>query len=74
MTPLEYILKLQESVDSDDRMEGLSEKIKKRPPQFLKGKTILYVGGDNQWASATTRGRLDLVSSHCFSFNPELLF
>jgi hypothetical protein len=66
MTPLEYILKLQESVD--DMKEGVSSKIKKRPPQFLKGKTIFYVGGDNQWASATTRGRLNLVSSHCFFY------
>ena len=53
VTPLEYAQKLQSSLD-------LCSKLK---TNYLKGKHIFYVGGDMMYASTTTRGRMEYVSS-----------
>ena len=57
VTPLEYAQKLQEIFESG----------KKRKSDYLRDKRIMYVGGDMQYASAKTRGRMDYVSFPCFT-------
>jgi DNA polymerase lambda len=52
VTPLEYAQKLQLSFELG----------KKRKSDHLRGKRIFYVGGDMQYASTNTRGRMDYVS------------
>ncbi|KAG2117714.1 hypothetical protein DEU56DRAFT_839003 [Suillus clintonianus] len=54
VTPLEYAQKLQLNLDL----------AKKRKTDYLKGKKILYVGGDMQYASVQTRGRMDYIIKH----------
>lgn len=56
VTPLEYAQKLQSNFELG----------KKRKSDYLRGKRILYVGGDMQYASTQTRGRMDYVSFPCF--------
>lgn len=52
VTPLEYAQKLN------------SDLPKKRKSDYLKGKQILYVGGDMQYAGVLTRGRMDYIIKH----------
>jgi hypothetical protein len=59
VTPLEYAQKLNLDLS------------KKRKSDYLKGKQILYVGGDMQYAGVQTRGRMDYVSFPCFAL-PDL--
>jgi len=58
ITPLEYAKKLQLNFELG----------KKRKSDYLRGKRIFYVGGDMQYASSNTRGRMDYVSLPCFYF------
>jgi hypothetical protein len=58
ITPLEYARKLQLNFELG----------KKRKSDYLRGKQIFYVGGDMQYASSNTRGRMDYVSLPCFYF------
>lgn len=55
VTPLEYARKLQLNFELG----------KKRKSDYLRGKRIFYVGGDMQYASSNTRGRMDYVSLPC---------
>jgi hypothetical protein len=55
VTPLEYAQKLNLDLP------------KKRKSDYLKGKQILYVGGDMQYAGVQTRGRMDYVSFPYFA-------
>ncbi|KAG1742603.1 hypothetical protein EDD22DRAFT_786565 [Suillus occidentalis] len=52
VTPLEYAQKLNLDLP------------KKRKSDYLKGKYILYVGGDMQYAGVQTRGRMDYIVKH----------
>ncbi|KAG2031986.1 hypothetical protein BDR03DRAFT_874841 [Suillus americanus] len=52
VTPLEYAQKLNLDLP------------KKRKSDYLKGKQILYVGGDMQYAGVQTRGRMDYIIKH----------
>ncbi|KAG1852134.1 hypothetical protein DFJ58DRAFT_661386 [Suillus subalutaceus] len=52
VTPLEYAQKLNLDLP------------KKRKSDYLKGKQILYVGGDMQYAGVQTRGRMDYIVKH----------
>ncbi|KAG0706233.1 hypothetical protein DFH29DRAFT_798644 [Suillus ampliporus] len=54
ITPLDYAQKLQLN----------SDLVKKRKTDYLKGKRIFYVGGDMQYASINTRGRMDYIVKH----------
>ncbi|KAJ8584729.1 hypothetical protein M405DRAFT_746520 [Rhizopogon salebrosus TDB-379] len=54
VTPLEYAQKLQLSFELG----------KKRKSDHLRGKRIFYVGGDMQYASTNTRGRMDYIVKH----------
>jgi hypothetical protein len=60
ITPLEYAQKLNLDLP------------KKRKSDYLRGKQILYVGGDMQYAGVQTRGRMDYVSFPCFAL-PDLI-
>ncbi|KIJ61681.1 hypothetical protein HYDPIDRAFT_42398 [Hydnomerulius pinastri MD-312] len=51
VTPLEYAQKLQSILDVPVP----------RKTSYLKGKHIFYVGGDMQYASTKTRGRMDFI-------------
>ena len=53
LTPVEYALKLQ------DKIATVAAKSDK--PKCLSGTTIFYAGGDMQYASERTRGRMDIV-------------
>ncbi|KAG2344642.1 hypothetical protein BDR05DRAFT_882173 [Suillus weaverae] len=52
VTPLEYAQKLNLDLS------------KKRKSDYLKGKQILYIGGDMQYAGVQTRGRMDYIIKH----------
>lgn len=52
VTPLEYAQNLNLDLP------------KKRKSDYLKGKQILYVGGDMQYAGIQTRGRMDYIVKH----------
>ncbi|KAG2151079.1 uncharacterized protein EDB93DRAFT_1083633 [Suillus bovinus] len=52
VTPFEYAQKLNLDLP------------KKRKSDYLKGKQILYVGGDMQYAGVQTRGRMDYIVKH----------
>lgn len=52
VTPLEYAQKLNYDLP------------KKCKSDYLKGKQILYVGGDMQYAGVQTRGRMDYIIKH----------
>ncbi|OJA20779.1 hypothetical protein AZE42_07015, partial [Rhizopogon vesiculosus] len=54
VTPLEYAQKLQLNFELG----------KKRKTDYLRGKRILYIGGDMRYASAKTRGRMDYIVKH----------
>ncbi|OAX37687.1 hypothetical protein K503DRAFT_692911, partial [Rhizopogon vinicolor AM-OR11-026] len=54
ITPLEYAQKLQLNFELG----------KKRKTDYLRGKRILYIGGDMRYASAKTRGRMDYIVKH----------
>ncbi|KAH7927186.1 hypothetical protein BV22DRAFT_1032056 [Leucogyrophana mollusca] len=54
MTPLEYAQKLQAQFEPD----------RPRKTNYLEGKRIFYVGGDMQFASPKTRGRMDYIVKH----------
>ncbi|KAG1732642.1 uncharacterized protein EDB91DRAFT_1057918 [Suillus paluster] len=54
ITPLEYAQKLQLN----------SDLAKKRKSDYLKSKRIFYIGGDMQYASTNTRGRMDYIVKH----------
>jgi len=61
MTPVEYAIKLREKMTP----RGVSRK--KSGSKFLEGMNIVYTGGDMQFASEQTRGRMDLVCSSAIS-------
>lgn len=73
VTPVEYVRMLQEKaaaacVNSNDEGRSLGQKQRKYPAsRFLEGKNIFYTGGDMKYASATTRGRMDIVCKPPFS-------
>ncbi|KAG1724597.1 hypothetical protein EDB19DRAFT_1644456 [Suillus lakei] len=52
VTPLEYAQNLNLDLT------------KKRKSDYLKGKQILYIGGDMQYAGVQTRGRMDYIIKH----------
>ncbi|KAH7911258.1 hypothetical protein BJ138DRAFT_1006996 [Hygrophoropsis aurantiaca] len=54
MTPLEYAQRLQAKFELD----------RPRKTDYLKGKCVFYVGGDMQFASPKTRGRMDYIVKH----------
>jgi DNA polymerase lambda len=58
MTPLEYAHKLREKATLAPRGAP-----KKSVNRFLEGMRIFYIGGDMQFASEQTRGRMSLVCS-----------
>ncbi|KAI6046636.1 hypothetical protein EDC04DRAFT_1485895 [Pisolithus marmoratus] len=60
VTPLEYALKLQSSLLTVTPKTS-----------YLKGKCILYVGGDMQYASTRTRGRMDYIIKHGGTLVPK---
>ncbi|KAG6331664.1 hypothetical protein ID866_7425 [Astraeus odoratus] len=61
VTPLEYAQKLQSSVDN----------LIIPKTSYLKGKHIFYVGGDWQYASRTTRGRMEYIVKHGGTLVPK---
>ena len=62
VTPLEYALKLREKATLAPRGAP-----KKSVNRFLEGMGIFYIGGDMQFASEQTRGRMNLVCSSIIS-------
>lgn len=57
MTPLEYASKLRERAALAPQGASKKKPVKK----FLEGMSIFYIGGDMQFASEQTRGRMNLV-------------
>lgn len=55
MTPAEYAARVQTKFTAE---------LAKTPPDklFLRGTVIFYIGGDYQYASKSTRNRMDFVS------------
>ncbi|KAI6117985.1 hypothetical protein F5141DRAFT_1000177 [Pisolithus sp. B1] len=60
VTPLEYALRLQSN------LLAVTPKT-----SYLKGKCIFYVGGDMQYASTRTRGRMDYIIKHGGTLVPK---
>ncbi|KAI6113449.1 hypothetical protein EDD16DRAFT_1484052 [Pisolithus croceorrhizus] len=60
VTPLEYALRLQSNLLT------ITPKT-----SYLKGKCIFYVGGDMQYASTRTRGRMDYIIKHGGTLVPK---
>ncbi|KAI6003223.1 hypothetical protein F5J12DRAFT_783656 [Pisolithus orientalis] len=60
VTPLEYALKLQSN------MLPVTPKT-----SYLMGKCIFYVGGDMQYASTRTRGRMEYIIKHGGTLAPK---
>ncbi|KAF8970645.1 hypothetical protein BDZ97DRAFT_1790287 [Flammula alnicola] len=78
MTPAEYARMLQ--AKPTDEMPNLPESSTSRSTvhkkktssfKFLEGKNIFYAGGDMRNASATTRGRMDLIVKYGGNLVPE---
>jgi DNA polymerase lambda len=59
LTPMEYAQRLNEQVTKSFFVNA-----EKKYVRFLVGKHVFYTGGDMNYASKTTRGRMDLVRSH----------
>ncbi|KZT68564.1 hypothetical protein DAEQUDRAFT_745631 [Daedalea quercina L-15889] len=58
VTPLEYAQRLQE------RLLEMAATRKSHASPYLRGKRIFYYGGDMQYASEETRGRMDYIIKH----------
>lgn len=63
LTPMEYAQRLNEQVTKSSFANA-----EKKYVRFLVGKYVFYTGGDMNYASKTTRGRMDLVCSYILNF------
>lgn len=63
LTPMEYAQRLNEQVNKSSFANA-----EKKYVRFLVGRHVFYTGGDMNYASKTTRGRMDLVRSHNLNF------
>lgn len=59
LTPMEYAQSLNEQIT-----KGPFANAEKKYVRFLSGKHVFYTGGDMNYASKTTRGRMDLIVRH----------
>lgn len=63
LTPMEYAQRLNEQITKSSFSNA-----EKKYVRFLSGKHVFYTGGDMNYASKTTRGRMDLVRSPNLNF------